>query len=101
MSVTTTTTQPNTFSVLSDYELHHSGTESPQPPQVPQPQPQLQPQPENWPSNHRRIPPFRPINRQLDRSQRPAGSNAPEFVFIQAMLHGVWLNAVSLPVYCI
>ncbi|PYH96518.1 hypothetical protein BO71DRAFT_439476 [Aspergillus ellipticus CBS 707.79] len=93
---TTTTTQSistSTLSILSDYEIHHTGTET-QPllqPQIPNSPPSSQPA--NWPADHRRIPPYRPVNRNLDYEQRSAGSSAGEYVFIQSMLHGVWLNA--------
>lgn len=40
------------------------------------------------------MPAYRPANRELDLNDRPAGTNPAEFVFIQSMLHGVWLNAV-------
>ncbi|KAF7131375.1 hypothetical protein CNMCM5793_004546 [Aspergillus hiratsukae] len=93
MATTATTTQTNTnsLSILADYELHHSGSEEPQ---LSQRAPISQvAQPANWPSNYRRVPAYRPANHELDRSERPAGSNPAEFVFIQVMLHGVWLNA--------
>jgi hypothetical protein len=99
MSSTTTTTrsQTSSLSVLADYELHHSGNEpdvqssvSREPPDV-----ASSAQPANWPRDHRRVPPYRPINRNLNWDERPAGSNTGEFIFVQVMLHGVWLNAVS------
>jgi hypothetical protein len=98
MSVTTTTNSITRTSlpVLGDYELHHSGTENDS--QVANPdansETTLAPQPRRWPSDHRRVPPYRPTNRNLDMDERPGGINAAEFVFIQVMLHGVWLNAV-------
>ncbi|GFF54571.1 hypothetical protein IFM58399_09855 [Aspergillus lentulus] len=93
MATTTTTTQTSThsLSILADYELHHSGSEEPQ---LSERGPVSQPaQLANWPSNYRRLPAYRPVNHELDQSERPAGSNLGEFVFIQVMLHGVWLNA--------
>ncbi|KAL4775910.1 hypothetical protein BDW60DRAFT_203764 [Aspergillus nidulans var. acristatus] len=96
MSSTTTTTAP-TLSLLADYELHHStpspSASSSSPPQSQSPAPVQQANPVNWPTHHRRIPPYRPINRNLDFAERSAGSSVPEYIFIQAMLHGVWLNA--------
>ncbi|KAI9930235.1 hypothetical protein ASPWEDRAFT_23957 [Aspergillus wentii DTO 134E9] len=89
---TTTTTQTNTLSILADYELHHSGSDNVHESHEPA-VPPVQSQPANWPSNHRRVPAYRPINRNLEFDERPAGSNPAEFVFIQTMLHGVWLNA--------
>ncbi|KAL4803140.1 hypothetical protein BDV18DRAFT_163200 [Aspergillus unguis] len=92
---TTTTVHP---SILTDYALHHSDSQANQPtePESQSPSPSGTPsqeQPANWPSNHRRVPPYRPINRTLDFSERAAGANVPEYIFIQSMLHGVWLNA--------
>jgi hypothetical protein len=49
---------------------------------------------ESWPTDHRRVPPCRPVNRQLDRSMRPAGQNAPLSVFIFTMLSGCHVLAV-------
>lgn len=92
----TETTNTTALSVLADYELHHSGssqnTTSPSP--SPSPSPPQQQQPANWPTNHRRVPPYRPVDRSLSFEERAAGSNVPEFIFIQSMLHGCWLNAV-------
>ncbi|KAL5340409.1 hypothetical protein BJX70DRAFT_361688 [Aspergillus crustosus] len=96
MSTTTTTTPATTLSILADYELHHSGadpssnnqnTASSSSPA------QSATQPPTWPSDHRRVPPYRPINRNLDQAERAAGASVPEYIFIQSMLHGVWLNA--------
>ncbi|GFF59086.1 hypothetical protein IFM46972_11289 [Aspergillus udagawae] len=90
-TATTTQTSTNSLSILADYELHHSGSEESQSSER-APLSQAA-QPANWPSNYRRVPAYRPANHELDQSERPAGSNPGEFVFIQVMLHGVWLNA--------
>ncbi|KAL4960730.1 uncharacterized protein BDV14DRAFT_204473 [Aspergillus stella-maris] len=100
-STTTTTTQnPTTLSLLSDYELHHSGHSESQTAVSPSIPSQSQPSsgtnssnPPTWPTTHRRVPPHRPINRSLDFNERSAGASVPEYIFIQSMLHGVWLNA--------
>lgn len=47
-----------------------------------------------WPTNHRRMPPYRPVNRNLDRTARPSGENAIVFLFINSMLGGCGLLAV-------
>jgi hypothetical protein len=52
--------------------------------------------PPSWPMVHRRVPPYRPINRNLDRSARPAGYNFALFVFINTMLGGCHILAVIL-----
>ncbi|KAB5563072.1 hypothetical protein GE09DRAFT_1219654 [Coniochaeta sp. 2T2.1] len=48
-----------------------------------------------WDDEHRQVPPYRPVNRNLDLEQRPWGSNPVESAFVFHMLHGVWLNSVS------
>ncbi|KAJ5953654.1 hypothetical protein N7454_000550 [Penicillium verhagenii] len=90
MSVTATSTATS-LSVLADYELHHSGERSTSD-STPTPSVNT-PQPADWPTHHRRMPAHRPVNRNLDYNERTAGTSAGEFVFIQVMLHGVWLNA--------
>ena len=98
MSVTTTQ-NPVTGSVLqvlADYDLHHSG--DPAHPREAE-RPNLRPEPSInnphwWPSDHNRVPPYRPINRNLDLEQRPDGANAIERTFIFVMLNGCGLNAV-------
>ncbi|KAJ5266528.1 hypothetical protein N7478_009336 [Penicillium angulare] len=91
MSITTTTTTA-TVSVLADYEVHHSEE---QPTSVaPEPVTSgVSDQPANWPTDHRRMPAYRPINPNLSYLERPAGTDGAEYAFIQVMLHGVWLNA--------
>ncbi|KAJ5638337.1 hypothetical protein N7490_008216 [Penicillium lividum] len=90
MSVTTTSTTTS-LSVLADYELHHSEERSTS---TPAPAPPVS-QPVDWPTDHRRMPAYRPANHHLDYTERTAGTSVPEFVFIQVMLHGVWLNAAA------
>jgi len=91
-------TRTTPVSVLVDYELHHSGQEE-HTPTTSSLSSAPTTQPPNWPSDHRRIPAYRPINRNLDFSQRPPGSNNVERVIITVMLHGVWLNAVRFSPY--
>jgi hypothetical protein len=93
MATTTTTTTTQTLSVLADYEVHHSGADHES-----EHEPVTSPQPVEWPTHHRRMPEFRPTNRNLSFEERPGGSNPAEMVFIQVMLHGVWLNAVSVSI---
>ncbi|KAJ5372048.1 hypothetical protein N7517_004054 [Penicillium concentricum] len=94
MSMTTTTSTRTTapFAILEGYEVHHSGHEQPAPVIPPSAAPANQPS--NWPADHHRTPAYRPINRNLDQSQRPPGANNLERGIITVMLHGVWLNAV-------
>ncbi|EON67981.1 hypothetical protein W97_07127 [Coniosporium apollinis CBS 100218] len=102
MSVTTTTDSARyqIHSHLVDYELHHSGTSGPAPPPEAHPVPSTVDQqglnarnPESWPTDHRRIPPYRPINRELDMSQRRVYTSVPERIFIEVMFTGVATNA--------
>ncbi|PWY62326.1 hypothetical protein BO83DRAFT_412664 [Aspergillus eucalypticola CBS 122712] len=100
MSSTTTTTatttsravDASTLSILSDYEIHHTGSETQPQPRVPRDAVPVT-QPVDWPSHYRRIPSYRPLNRNLSYEERSAGTGPVEYMFIQTMLHGVWLNA--------
>ncbi|KAE8154445.1 hypothetical protein BDV25DRAFT_147701 [Aspergillus avenaceus] len=97
MSVTATETPTRTtMSVLADYELLHSEQQQQSPNDFVSPSVQ---QPVDWPTNHSRVPAYRPINRNLDQSERPGGGNAMEQIFIATMLHGVWINAVTSRVW--
>lgn len=84
--------------ILKDYTLHFSSAT-----------PSLAPQWNNtdvvtstssnpgfWPTQYRRIPPYRPINRNLDLTERPNGSNRAEWLFVQVMMNGVRLQSVSV-----
>ncbi|KAK7966027.1 uncharacterized protein PG986_000304 [Apiospora aurea] len=51
--------------------------------------------PPDWDTEHRGVPPYRPINYNLDREVRPWGSNAIETGFVLHMFHGVWLTALT------
>ncbi|EPS29288.1 hypothetical protein PDE_04237 [Penicillium oxalicum 114-2] len=92
MSATTTTTATRgSLSVLADYEVHHSGSEQVNAPTTTSAH--VEPASE-WPSHWRRMPAYRPVNRQLDQNDRPAGNGHPaEYAFIQIMLHGCWINS--------
>ncbi|KAL2352243.1 hypothetical protein BJ546DRAFT_850069 [Cryomyces antarcticus] len=111
MSVTTTadSARYSTLSYLADYELHHSGSTNhvaPQPNAHPDPRrsdpsssthsdtPTL-PNPIDWRTDHRRIPPYRPINRELDQSQRRVYTSVLERVFITVMFMGMFLQNIS------
>lgn len=52
--------------------------------------------PAHWLQNRRRIPPRRPINRDLDPDERPNGMNAFETTFLRIMFTGVATVAVGL-----
>ncbi|KAE8453261.1 hypothetical protein EG329_011328 [Mollisiaceae sp. DMI_Dod_QoI] len=99
MSVTTTA-NPITLSLqqtLGDYEVHVTGDQR-DPRQIAAPNASsrrvpLIETPHWWPRNYHRIPPHRPVNRNLDWSQRPLGASAGEKLFLNVMFSGVSLNA--------
>lgn len=102
-TINTSTTTQNVLHVLADYDLHHSGD-------IPNSlvtEPYTRhttanvDNPLDWDADHRRVPPYRPINRNLDWDSRPAGLNAAEALFIATMLNGVRLMAVSDPEFCV
>jgi len=124
MSSTTTTTtsrvsgavsqeavQRRNWSHLIDYDLHHSNTptkpsdseqadatvSSSQPAQSEPSALSLALQtPSDWPDNHRRIPAHRPVNRELDQSQRRVYSSNAERVFLTVMFSGLQTNVVRV-----
>ena len=82
--------------VLQDYEIRLTGAENGVPAaSVPRAAIRVE-NPPDWPQNYRRVPPYRPVDTNLDREQRPDGTSPIERVFIFTMLHGVWLNAVRI-----
>jgi hypothetical protein len=99
MSVTTSTntTTQSVLHILADYDLHHSG--DPLNPSEPAPPNRNTTSnvenPPGWDTEHRRVPPYRPINQNLDMDLRPGGVNVAEAIFITTMLNGVRLTAVS------
>ena len=104
MSVTTTS-NPITYAsaaVLRDYELTHSNEELDTSLNThPAPAPSATQQsnsPATWPSEHRRVPAYRPINTELDQSERRVYQNPIERAFIGTMFSGVFLQSVSRPV---
>jgi hypothetical protein len=98
MSVTTTANpvSATVLQALADYDLHHSGApETPSTPSPPNQQSSPRAEtPENWDTEHRRVPPFRPVDRSLLGPERPDGVNAIETTFIYLMLHGVGVVSV-------
>jgi len=82
---------------LADYDVRHSGNpEHPRTPEPPNPQTEVSPSvenPEDWDSEHRRVPAYRPVDRSRLGPERPDGVNAIERTFIFTMLNGVGLIA--------
>lgn len=105
MSVTTTANpiHYNLEATLADYDLHHSGeqTEGLDTSLNAHPAPnssstQSQQNPSDWPTEHRRVPAYRPINHELDQSERRVYLNGIEQAFVGVMFTGVFLESVSL-----
>lgn len=116
MSVTTSTDSLRyaAHNYLADYELHHSDTRvssALKPNSHPDPRLLDQPtslrtdvevafrNPKTWPANHRRIPPYRPINKNLDQSQRRVYTSTGERMFLTVMFTGLQANVVGLPLF--
>jgi hypothetical protein len=97
MSVTTTAnpTHYTLQSVLADYELHHTD-EGHDTSLNAHPAPAgSQQNPSSWPTEHRRVPEYRPINTELDQSERRVYLSGVEQVFVGVMFTGVYLQSVS------
>ena len=102
MSVTTTS-NPVTYAsaaVLRDYELTHSSSSDSEPLDTslnnhPPPPHLSQSNPAHWPTDHRRVPEYRPVNAQLDQSERRVYQNSIERAFLITMFTGVYLESVS------
>lgn len=97
MSVTTTE-NPIHYTLqatLADYDLHHTGEHDTSVNSHPNPAANAQQNPSNWPVDYRRTPAYRPINHELDQSERRVYLHAGERVFVFAMFTGVLLQSVS------
>ena len=104
MSVTTTANAQtyNISAVLADYNLHHSRDDSNDELNTslnshPSPTPGSS-NPVEWPQDHRRIPPYRPVNRELDQTQRRVYLSNVERTFVGVMFTGVYVEAVSIAI---
>lgn len=99
MSVTTVDNPVTTAvsrAVLQDYDIHLTGDDTVAPPNSDSRPPQPAANPPGWDTEHRGVPPHRPINRELDLTQRPLGGNPVGDVFVTTMFTGVFFNAVSV-----
>ncbi|KAK2785076.1 hypothetical protein FQN52_003785 [Onygenales sp. PD_12] len=99
MSLTATTTA-DAATLLADYDIHRSPAPHINPTTRPntihqKQQKRMVENPPYWPTDYHRVPPHRPINRELDQSQRAVYQNRAEQAFVNVMLSGVWTNAVS------
>ncbi|EXJ74259.1 uncharacterized protein A1O5_02555 [Cladophialophora psammophila CBS 110553] len=96
MSSTETIVEPTTVrETLRAYDIHHTGSDETLEPPTEQTQNQPQEGPvsqpgSNWPSDWRRIPPYRPSSRSHRVSDRPAGLDRVEGTMVIVMFTGVW-----------
>lgn len=104
MSETATTTMQATLTeipndpssistVLADYDVHHSGQSTEEAGGPALSTAAAHNNPPGWDVSHRRVPPYRPINRHLDQSQRAVYQNNGERAFIKVLFTGVVINA--------
>jgi hypothetical protein len=99
MATMTTTVTETSQEHLRDYDIHLSSRSGSTGTSLPAggrslASPPVVENPPNWYDQHRQVPPFRPVNRSLDRASRPYGSNPVESAFVFHMMHGVWLRGV-------
>jgi hypothetical protein len=97
MSVMTTAKLTTTQShrALNDYTIHLTGASEQPDPVNPREEPAVE-NPADWPQDYHNVPAYRAIDRNLHMEERPGGTSPIERAFIFIMLHGVWLNAVSI-----
>ncbi|PVI04316.1 hypothetical protein DM02DRAFT_669140 [Periconia macrospinosa] len=103
MSVTTTA-NPQTYNlraVLADYDLHHTPESTPRLDTSlnPHPSSSQTSNPTNWPTAARRIPDYRPVNRNLVQSERRVYQNGVEQAFVGVMFTGVVMEATIAKVW--
>jgi hypothetical protein len=105
MSTTTTTQTVPRYSIartLADYDLHHStpaaekegageGDESAQLDR----NAEQGNNPPGWETEYRRVPPHRPVNRELDVASRSVTLNGVETFFVYNMFNGIRIVEVS------
>ena len=94
-TTTQTLTAVSTQQILKDYELHHSGGSGSAPPPNANPPPPRVQNPPTWDTEHHRVPPYRPVNRELDLSVRRVYTSNAERNFVSVMFTGVFLQAVG------
>ncbi|KAJ1323513.1 hypothetical protein MN608_10757 [Microdochium nivale] len=105
MSATTTAVETRTANtVLDDYTLRHTGgsrtadvisINSSSPSEAASTTGDGLEAPVPWDTTHRRVPPYRPTNRDRDVSQIRVYQNGIEQVFVGTMFTGVFLNATK------
>ncbi|EMD65924.1 hypothetical protein GGP41_010698 [Bipolaris sorokiniana] len=103
MSVTTTAnpTHYTLAATLADYDLHHT-TEGGHDASLnahANPAANAQQNPSHWPTQHRRVPAYRPVNTQLDESERRVYLNGIEQAFVGTMFTGVFLQSAMSKIW--
>ena len=91
---TTTTTARELHSVLNEYQIHLTGGSAASQ-SLESTTSSSATNPATWPTDSRRMPNYRPIDRNRTADERPNGSNGAERAFLTVMFSGVVLNAVS------
>ncbi|KAH8726890.1 hypothetical protein GQ44DRAFT_748685 [Phaeosphaeriaceae sp. PMI808] len=102
MSVTTTANpiHYNLQTVLADYDLHHTDGETDTSLNAhPTPASESSQNPSNWPTEHRRVPAYRPVNTELDQSERRVYLNGIEQAFVGVMFTGVFIESTVSKVW--
>jgi hypothetical protein len=79
---------------LLDYKIHLTGETSSTQSSHSGDQTRSVENPQDWPTDRRRVPVYRPVDRNRDVEGRPNGSNPIERGFLTIMFTGVVLNAV-------
>jgi hypothetical protein len=78
--------------VLEDYKIHLTGDN---PSSGQSEAPTAVTNPPGWPTDHRRVPNYRPVDKNRDVEGRPNGESAFGRGFLTIMFTGVVMNAVS------
>ncbi|PMD19587.1 hypothetical protein NA56DRAFT_750292 [Hyaloscypha hepaticicola] len=82
--------------VLEDYKIHLTG-DNPSSEQSEAPTEITNPP--GWPTDHRRVPNYRPVDKNRDAEGRPNGEGAFERGFLTIMFTGVVMNATAAKVW--
>ncbi len=85
-------------SYLDDYTIRlvgHEQLDQASPPSREDARPRAVENPPGWYDQHRHVPPYRPINRNLDSESRPVGANPVIALIVGHLFAGVWVQSVS------
>jgi len=91
---------------LSDYTVHLTGYDTTNSSATPSSNPppsnttgESYSNPSTWPTDHRRVPDYRPIDRTRDPADRPNGNNGFERAFLRIMFGGLFMNATAAKIW--